>query len=203
MIAADDEKGNSQRRSINVDAHFNSAGEVFLRSFFVRRDVYGKEVSPPQNVIAVKSPVTLDVINLHFAGKQRIGAYTTSAEDRCLYGCIDIDHDKPELSLEQRGSLITLGPALVEAALRRGLRLFLELTKSLCWHDWLFAEEPISAAAMRRILLMLLRDCGVVLPPGGCGWIGFTSERWGSASRSKCGRGHRLAGDSGRNGWLA
>ncbi len=99
----------------------NDAIDVFLRLFFARRDAYGRQTA--HGVITEKKPVTSALIQAHLAGLERIGAHSTNVENSCRYGCVDIDHDEPDLSDEERSMLSALGPARVRKG--RGLDILL------------------------------------------------------------------------------
>jgi hypothetical protein len=117
-----------------------NAGTHFASLFRGRTDAYGSEDGG-----CVKQPVTSDLIADHLAGETPIGVYPMFQHDGewvCVWGCSDIDID--DLS-QARG--------LQEALAAAGVTAFVERSRSKGYHVWVFADQPVPAWAMRRMLL--------------------------------------------------
>lgn len=136
-----------------------SIANEFLRLFFVRGDAFGLQTQ--DGAITDKGIVTPELIARHLSGESRIGAHTTNTKNLCLWGAIDIDHDKEELTDDERESLQQLGPRLVEIGEVLGLPLVLEISKSGAWHVFLFSASLVSASCLRRVLRLLLKEASL------------------------------------------
>jgi hypothetical protein len=143
----------------------NPLAERVLHLFFARLDTYGRELAGGK-ANTDKAQVTPALIQAHLDGRLRIGAHSTTLDNLCQWGCIDLDHtghDKP-LSPEERARVRALGPALLRKGAELGITLYLEFSKRGGWHVWLFCAKPTPAGVLRLVLRYLLAECGLPFP---------------------------------------
>jgi hypothetical protein len=112
----------------------------FAALFRGRTDAYGSEQGS-----CVKEPVTPEVYHNHIHGITPIGIYPMFQQDSqwmCLWGCSDIDVDD------------LTGAKSIQSALRAaGVVSYIERSRSKGYHIWVFADQPVPAQHMRRMLL--------------------------------------------------
>lgn len=114
--------------------------EMFTKLFRGRKDAYGHEEGR-----CVKEPLTDTIIQEHLDGINAIGIYPMvpyQGNHYVVWGCSDIDVD-------DFGAAKNLRDALAEA----GVVAHIERSRSKGYHVWVFAEKPVTASAMRRMLL--------------------------------------------------
>jgi hypothetical protein len=112
----------------------------FASLFRGRTDAYGSEEGG-----CVKQSVTLELFGDHLLGGEPIGIYPlykSGGEWMCVWGCSDIDVDDINAAL-----------SIKEALGAAGVTAFVERSRSKGYHIWVFADQPVPAAAMRRMFL--------------------------------------------------
>lgn len=112
----------------------------FAKLFRGRTDVYGHEEGR-----CVKQALTPDVLQRHLQGTEAIGVYPMvpyRGDFYVVWGCSDID-------VEDLAAARNIQQALQAA----GVHAWVERSRSKGYHVWVFAESPVTAAAMRRMLL--------------------------------------------------
>lgn len=112
----------------------------FRQLFRGRTDVYGHE-----DGMCVKEPLTDTVFAQHLAGENAIGVYPMVPYRGgffVVWGCSDIDIDD-----------WTQACAIRDALAAGGVTAHVERSRSKGYHVWVFASAPVSAQAMRRMLL--------------------------------------------------
>jgi hypothetical protein len=112
----------------------------FASLFRGRTDAYGSEEGG-----CVKQSVTVELFANHLNGGAPIGIYPlyqSRNEWMCVWGCSDIDVDD-----------INAAVSIKEALAAAGVYAFVERSRSKGYHVWVFAEAPVTATAMRRMLL--------------------------------------------------
>ena len=106
-----------------------------------RGDVYGHEEGR-----CVKEPLNHEIFRQHLEGIQAIGVYPMvpmNGVHYVVWGCSDIDIED------------LAGARKIQSALRAvQVESFIERSRSKGYHVWVFAEEPVTASAMRRMLLV-------------------------------------------------
>jgi len=114
--------------------------DTFMELFRGRGDVYGHEEGR-----CVKQPLTPDVFRRHLDGTEAIGVYPMvphRGDFWVVWGCSDID-------VEDLSAARNIQQALHAA----GVEAWVERSRSKGYHVWVFATKPVTAAAMRRMLL--------------------------------------------------
>lgn len=114
--------------------------DKFVDLFRGRANVYGHEEGR-----CVKQPLTPDVYLRHLDGVEAIGVYPMvphRGDFWVVWGCSDID-------VEDLGAARTIQQALAAA----GVVAWVERSRSKGYHVWVFVSEPVTATAMRRMLL--------------------------------------------------
>jgi hypothetical protein len=120
--------------------------EAFQSLFEGRTDAYGSWEGG-----SVKSVVTAETFANHLLGKELIGIYPLTLGNTVKWGCSDIDVDDIDSARNLQTSLKVKGiPSFVEKT-RKG------------FHVWVFANDWVSAAVMRRAFLSAHEAIG--LPP--------------------------------------
>jgi len=112
----------------------------FASLFRGRTDAYGSEEGG-----CVKHSVTVELFANHLNGGAPIGIYPlyqSRNEWMCVWGCSDIDVDD-----------INAAVSIKEALAAAGVYAFIERSRSKGYHVWVFSESPVTASAMRRMLL--------------------------------------------------
>jgi len=112
----------------------------FASLFRGRTDAYGSEEGG-----CVKQSVTVELFANHLNGGAPIGIYPlyqSRNEWMCVWGCSDIDVDD-----------INAAVSIKDALAAAGVYAFVERSRSKGYHVWVFAESPVTASAMRRMLL--------------------------------------------------
>lgn len=115
--------------------------DIFISLFRGRGDVYGHEEGK-----CVKEPLTVEVFDKHLWGMEYIGVYPMVPFNGTYYvqwGCSDIDIED-----------ITLARRLQAALHAAGVTSWVERSRSKGYHVWVFADEPVPASDMRRMLLV-------------------------------------------------
>jgi hypothetical protein len=115
--------------------------DIFVSLFRGRGDCYGSETGG-----CVREQLTKDVFLQHLTDGPSIGVYPavpTDGDAICVWGCSDID-------IEDLGAARLLQRTL-EAA---GIHAWVERSRSKGYHVWVFADSPIAAEDMRRMLLV-------------------------------------------------
>jgi len=115
--------------------------DMFISLFRGRGDVYGHEEGK-----CVKEPLTVEVFDKHLWGMSYIGVYPMVPFNGTFYvqwGCSDIDVED-----------ITLARRLQAALHAAGVTSWVERSRSKGYHVWVFADEPVPAKDMRRMLLV-------------------------------------------------
>ncbi len=121
---------------------------LLLDLFRGRRDVYGVQ-TPDGRIFTRHSPLTVEVLRGHLAGRRRIGVHPVLDDGMCWWGCIDFDD----------GS--AAGPSAVrEVLLKVGRTCDIERSKEKGYHAWLFFPAPRPAAEIRQILRGILAKAG-------------------------------------------
>lgn len=93
----------------------------------------------------VKELVDLTSFTDHLRGIRPLGIYPLhqhAGQWMTVWGCSDIDIDD-----------ITLATSLRDALAAAGITAYVERSRSKGFHIWVFADEPVPAAQMRRMLL--------------------------------------------------
>lgn len=114
--------------------------EAFTKLFRGRKDAYGHEEGR-----CVKEPLTAEVIRGHLDGVAAIGVYPMvpyKGDHYVVWGCTDIDIDDLPGAKSIRDSLAAAGVVA-----------HIERSRSKGYHVWVFAAKPVTATAMRRMLL--------------------------------------------------
>lgn len=112
-----------------------STEQRFFDLFRGREDRYGG-----WDGVAVNRPVTTWSFFNHLKGIGGVGIYTAMPDNTCLWGCVDIDTDDMPIAVN------------IQTALKmRGITSWVEKTRK-GWHVWVFAQEPVALATMRRCL---------------------------------------------------
>lgn len=120
--------------------------EAFQSLFEGRTDAYGSWEGG-----SVKSVVTAETFANHLNGKELIGIYPLTLGNTVKWGCSDIDVDDIDSARNLQTSLKVKDiPSFVEKT-RKG------------FHVWVFANDWVSAAVMRRAFLSAHEAIG--LPP--------------------------------------
>ncbi len=140
------------RESERADA-IPEEGKLLLETFFLRRDVYAVQ-NRNGGARTVRRPITPDALTVHLAGKQRLGAYTMAADERVLFGCIDVDADSVPAGQTVRGAAQAIADALDQAK----IPYLLEVSKSGDLHLWIFMAQPMEARPVRLLLQAITRD---------------------------------------------
>lgn len=112
----------------------------FIRLFRGRADVYGSEEGG-----CIKSALTREVYADHLLGTTPVGVYPMvpkGDEWYCVWGCIDIDTGDYDATRRLQDAL--------EAG---GVYSHIEASRSKGYHLWVFTSAPVTARAMRRMLL--------------------------------------------------
>jgi hypothetical protein len=110
---------------------------------------YGQDVpkdnDPAAGGMRVDQPLTVRQVEAHLQGVIGIGVYPTWHNEQGVlmasWGCCDIDTG----DWEEAYSLATALRAM-------GMIPHIERSRSKGWHIWIFAENPVTAKAMRRAL---------------------------------------------------
>lgn len=113
---------------------------MFAELFRGRSDVYGHEEGR-----CVKQPLTHDVLRRHLDGTEPIGVYPMvpyRGDFWVVWGCSDIDVDD-----------LTAARTIQQALEAAGVTSWVERSRSKGYHVWVFASQPVTASAMRRMLL--------------------------------------------------
>lgn len=115
--------------------------EIHFASLFRGRiEAYGSEEGG-----CVKELVDLTSYADHLRGVRPLGIYPMYQQDDqwlCVWGCSDIDVDD-----------ITLATGLRDALAAAGITAYIERSRSKGFHVWVFADQPVPARDMRRMLL--------------------------------------------------
>ena len=118
----------------------NIAYTNFASLFRGRTDAYGSEEGG-----CVKQPVTPQLFADHLNGGAPIGIYPLfQLHDQwmCVWGCSDIDVDDIDAAV-----------SIKDALRAAGITAYIERSRSKGYHIWVFADQPVPASAMRRMLL--------------------------------------------------
>ena len=128
----------------------NSADQIkIFRSVFQgREDAYGLETDG--GPIAVREKLSDEIILDHLNGKKRIGVYPLLHGGLINLAVIDLD----EREQEKVNRICT-------PCLENHLFPSVEKSKSKGFHIWFFFNKPVSAKAVRKSLLKILKDIGV------------------------------------------
>lgn len=113
---------------------------LFITLFRGRGDVYGHEEGR-----CVKAPLTPEVFQQHLDGVAAIGVYPMvpyGSGHGVVWGCSDIDVDDYAGACRIRDAL--------QAA---GVTAFIERSRSKGYHVWVFCDQLVPAADMRRMLM--------------------------------------------------
>ncbi len=121
--------------------------KTLLSLFVGRDDAYGLGSRSP---VTVREPLTDSLICDHLKGLKRIGAFLIGKDNTVKTGCIDLDRDnKNELQ------------KIVAALIENNFFPYLERSKSKGYHVWIFFDEPIKAATVRKVLSRILKKAGI------------------------------------------
>lgn len=110
--------------------------EVFASVFDGRKDAYGAWEG-----MAVHKTVSYATYAEHLYGSELIGIYPLTDEATVKWGCSDIDTDDLDAARNLQTALMVKGVHSYVEKTRRG------------YHVWVFADEWVPAAIMRRALL--------------------------------------------------
>lgn len=117
-----------------------------LDLFGGRMDAWGRDiiVDGQMSGMAMRGPVTHDLIKDHLEGRQGVGIYPMWHQNDqwwVKWGCCDIDtgdwNEAYSLSVVLRSM---------------GFTPFIERSRSKGWHIWIFSDGPVLASDMRRTL---------------------------------------------------
>jgi len=121
---------------------YELAVEAFVTLFRGRGDVYGHNEGR-----AVRAPLDRDRFLKHLSGEEPIGVYPVvpfpDGTFRTVWGCSDFDTS----DAWDHACRLT---AAFEAA---GVKAWIERSRSKGYHVWVFVDEPVPAADMRRMFL--------------------------------------------------
>lgn len=124
-----------------------SLAEQFHELFQGRDDAYGLSVwshrADGWTVQCVRHSVTVDLFRQHLDGETDLGIYPVRPNNTCRWGCVDIDTDDHPLAVR-----------LAEALREMGFTPWIEKSNSKGYHVWVFANDWVPAAHMRRTLLV-------------------------------------------------
>jgi hypothetical protein len=115
----------------------------------------------------VAAPLTDDDLRAHLAGRERFGAIPFITPGTVIWSAIDWDAkafalaDGPPTPLPDddpwHPALVRAVQSLIEELALRDVRVVLEMSKGKGWHGWSSYTAPVSARAVRRFFLPLIR----------------------------------------------
>ncbi|MDO8688576.1 MAG: hypothetical protein Q7R39_00940 [Dehalococcoidia bacterium] len=129
---------------------------VLLERFAGRRDAYA--LQQPGGYIAVRRPLTLDLLRRHVAGSLTIAAYPLTAEGLTPVGVLDFD----DRSAATRDRLLWLRRWLKHYE----IELLLEPSGNKGYHGWMVAMGLVKANKMTSLLKLALAQAEDALGVG-------------------------------------
>lgn len=133
--------------------------ELFKDLFIGKIDRYGLET--PKAAKCVNEKLTDKVIQAHLAGRRRIGVnpFLADGGSRVKWACLDVDVIKEvweKMDPDSRQAIEARLRLKVEEIRRRlrdelSLAPHVERSRRRGYHLWIFFEEPIDAAAVRKL----------------------------------------------------
>jgi hypothetical protein len=117
--------------------------EIFRSLFVAREDAHA--IWMGKHPIAVREPLSDEVLTAHLAGESRVGTYLINSEGKTPFLVFDID--VPKESLVRR---------IAKRLRRRGVVPYVERSKSKVFHIWVFFEKPLRAVEARTFAGLVL-----------------------------------------------
>ncbi len=124
----------------------NDGVETFMSLFSGRSDAYGAWEGA-----CIRSSVTYETFARHLYGQELVGIYPLTQGNTVKWGCSDIDVDDIDSARNLQTALKV-----------KGVHSFVEKTRK-GYHVWVFANDWVPAAMMRRAFLSAHEAIG--LPP--------------------------------------
>lgn len=133
---------------METNQHKNEKVRLLQTLFSGNPSAYGLET--PDGPVSVREPITDEILLDHIEGKKRIGCFLIQKDNKVKTSCIDLDQgDRQKLE------------RIVAALINNGFFPYIERSKSKGYHVWIFFDEPILAATIRKVLSQIMKRTGI------------------------------------------
>ena len=138
----------SSHKRTHIDGISRKQLQTFRGLFVAREDAHA--VWRSDQPVAVREPLSKEVLAAHLAGKHRVGTYLIRPDGKTPYLVLDIDVKKK--SVVRR---------IAKRLLRRKVNAYVERSKSKGFHIWTFFDKPLRAKKARQFAKLVLRGLDV------------------------------------------
>jgi len=118
--------------------------QVFRSLFVARPDAHA--IWRGDQPVALREPLTDDVLAAHLAGEYRVGTYLIIGGKRTPFLVFDVDADSRRIVRK-----------IAKRLRKTHVRAYVERSKSKGYHIWIFFDKPVRAAQARAFAKFVLR----------------------------------------------